>query len=93
MLNKDKIIIVAYVNVGSIHDDDIRAFLKRTAEALKPEDDGSSLFYIIPVREEDSRIECINPKFVSEEEYEKVRKTCEKISEKLAELENDNCKH
>lgn len=89
MLNKDKIIIVAYVNVGSIPNDDIQAFLTRTASVLKTEEDGSSLFYVVPVRKEDSRIECINPKLVSEEEYEKAREACEKIAEKLKELTKD----
>lgn len=92
MLNKDKIIIVAYVNVGSIHDDDINAFLTRTASVLKPEEDGSSLFYVIPVRGEESRLECINPKLVSEEEYEKAHQACEKIAEKLKELTKDESK-
>jgi hypothetical protein len=89
MLNKDKLILVAYINVGGIHDADVSAFLTETANNLKPKEDDSILFYVIPVRGEESRLECVNPKLVSEEEYEKAKLACEKISEKLKELSND----
>lgn len=89
MLNKDKLIIVAYINMGLISDTDASEFLAETARALKPNGDDSILFYVIPVREGETRLDCINPKLVSEEEYEKARQACEKITEKLAELEKD----
>lgn len=89
MLNKDKLILVAYINVGGIHDADVSAFLTETANNLKPKEDDSILFYVIPVRGEESRLECVNPKLVSEEEYEKAHQACEKIAEKLKELTKD----
>lgn len=89
MLNKDKVILVAYINVSGVHDCDISAAMQEAVYSLKPKEDDSILFYAIPVRGEESRIECINPKLVSEEEFEKARQACEKITEKLKELTKD----
>lgn len=89
MLNKDKLILVAYINISGINDADVSAFVTEAAHNLKPKEDDSILFYVIPVRGEESRLECVNPKLVSEEEYEKAKLACEKISEKLKELSND----
>lgn len=89
MLNKDKTILVAYINVSGVNDSDLSAFITEAVNSLKPEEDDSILFYAIPVRGEESRLECINPKLVSEEEFEKARLACEKITEKLKELTKD----
>ncbi len=89
MLNKDKLILVAYINIGNINDADVSTFVAETAQNLKPKEDDSILFYVIPVRGEESRLECVNPKLVSEEEYEKAKRACEKITEKLKELTKD----
>ena len=89
MLNKDKLILVAYINISGINDADVPAFIMESVNNLKPKEDDSTLFYAIPVRGEESRLECVNPKFVSEEEYKKAKQACEKISEKLKELSNN----
>lgn len=89
MLNKDKTILVAYINVSGVHDCDISVFIQEAVDNLKPKEDDSILFYAVPVRGEESRLECINPKLVSEEEFEKARLACEKIAEKLKELMKD----
>ena len=89
MLNKDKTILIAYINVSGVNDSDLSAFLQEAVNNLKPEEDDSILFYAVPVRGEESRLECINPKLVSEEEFEKAHQACEKITEKLKELMKD----
>lgn len=89
MLNKDKTILIAYINVGGVNDSDLSAFIQEAVDNLKPKEDDSILFYAVPVRGEESRLECINPKLVSEEEFEKARLACEKITEKLKELMKD----
>ena len=89
MLNKDKTILVAYINVIGVKDSELSAFIMEADNNLKPKEDDSILFYVIPVRGEESRLECVNPKLVSEEEYEKAHQACEKIAEKLKELTKD----
>ena len=89
MLNKDKLILVAYIDVSGNSDADASSLLQEVVNRLEKDNDGSILYYVIPVRGEDSRLECINPMLVSEEEYEKAKQACEKIYEKLKELSND----
>ena len=89
MLNKDKLILVAYIDVSGNSDADASSLLQEVVNRLEKDNDGSILYYVIPVRGEDSRLECINPMLVSEEEYEKAKQACEKIYERLKELSND----
>ncbi len=89
MLNKDKLILVAYINISGVSDADVSAFITEAVNNLKPKEDDSTLFYVIPVRGEESRIECINPRLVNEKEYENAKQACEKITEKLKEITKD----
>jgi hypothetical protein len=45
--------------------------------------DESVVRMIIPVREGETRVECINPKLLNEESYKEVEKTVEKLKEIL----------
>ena len=80
-MENDKIILVVYINIAGLHDADVSAFVAEVANSLRPKKEENMLMYFIPVRETESRIECINPKLVSEEEYEKARMACEELTE------------
>ena len=69
MLDKDKIILVCYIDVSEIDDSYTLEYLNRFSESLIF--DESVLKLIIPNNEE-TRIECINPKLISDDEYAKV---------------------
>lgn len=69
MLDKDKIILICYIDVSEIDDSYTLEYLNRFNESLIF--DESVLKLIIPNHEE-TRIECINPKLISDEEYAKV---------------------
>ena len=92
-MTKDSLILVAYVNVGNIHDADVGAYLEEVGKNLSHKTDDSVITYIIPVRGQESRLECINPKLVSEEEYEKARKVCQELQDRLYCLNNENKKN
>jgi len=83
---KDKIILVHYINVGNIDECDIEEFITKISKGLKPESDDDALFYFIPVRLGDSRVECINPKVVSDEFYEEVLGVLENAHDAYNEL-------
>lgn len=73
MLTKDKIILVYYIDMGKLPPSKVGEYIQTLGEQVKngiPEDDDSIIQYVLPVRGENSRVECINPKFVTEEEYE-----------------------
>ena len=68
MLNKT--ILVFYVNVGNVDNEDVSQYIenfKRIIES-KEEDKDDVIHYIIPVRDQETRIECINaPMFITSE--------------------------
>ena len=90
MMDKDKLFLIIYINVGSISDIDVSAFLKNFAEAITFDD--SVMRLIIPVRGEETRVECINPVLLTEEQYketeEKIKGLREKVEEALKTLKN-----
>ena len=60
-------IIVIYIGVAGIRSEDYESFIKRIAEKISPTSIGSEII-TIPVNSYDTRIECINPKYITDEE-------------------------
>lgn len=62
----EKKILVIYIGVSGIRMEDIEQFAHKVAKKITP-----SLFegeiIIIPTQSSDTRIECINPKYITEE--------------------------
>lgn len=91
MLDKDKLILGIYVNIDRINTSDVDEYLTEFASTVKFDD--SVMRFIIPVRGEESRVECINPVLLTEEQYketeEKVKKLQEKVDEALGKFENE----
>lgn len=86
MLDKDKTILVIYVNIGSIDGADVPAYMEQLTRTVIFDDSILRLF--IPVRESETRVECINPKRISDEEYLKVSEFVEDVQKKLDEVLN-----
>ena len=81
MLDKNKLFIVIYVDVRGIHDSDVVSYIKAITSPI--EYDESVVKLIIPTRESATRVECINPVLLSEEQYEETRNRIESLTEKL----------
>ena len=90
MMDKDKLILVFYIDVSGIHDADISIYMSEMANVLRF--DESVLRFIIPVRAE-SHVECINSAVLSEEKREEVEERIDKIlkeaEEAIKKLENE----
>jgi hypothetical protein len=71
----DKLVLVYYVNIGNIDDSDVEPYLNRVKDMLT---DTNMVQYFIPVRDQETKIECINPKLVNEEEYQDVLNVLER---------------
>lgn len=65
----NKIILVHYVNVSKLSDNEIPEYFNNLVEHYKKYMDDSILQYWIPILNGDSRIECLNPKLVTEQEF------------------------
>jgi hypothetical protein len=63
----DKLILVLYVDVGNIPEKNVNEVVKKIGNSLFTEDVISNLnatTFVIPTRGGGTRIECVNPKFV-----------------------------
>lgn len=83
MLDKDKIIIVCYVDIRHIHDLDVPAFIQSVSDSIRFDESVERI--IVPMRDSASRVECINPVLLSEEQYEETMKKVEKLKERFEE--------
>lgn len=81
----EKIILVAYINVKDMPISRTVEILQSARENLDPKDD-SILFFVVPVTEHDNKIECLNPKLVSEQDFLEAKKALVIIQEKLNSL-------
>lgn len=80
-MDKDRLIIVIYVNIAPIDSAYVSEYLYKIAKATMF--DESIVRLVIPVREGETRVECINPQLITEDKYKEVEETVEKLKEKL----------
>ena len=87
-MDKDKLFIVVYVDVRHIAESDIVAYIQSVTNIMKFDDSVVRLF--IPTRDSETRIECINPVLLTEEQYkdveEKINALEQIVEEKLKTL-------
>ena len=83
MLDKDKLFIVIYLDVRGIHDLDIAPYVEAITSSIQYDESIAKL--IIPTRDSETRVECINPVLLTEEQYEETRKRIETLTEKVEE--------
>lgn len=81
----DKLILVYYVNIGTFNQSEVSQFMERFVKSVENKD---MIQYYVPVRGENSRIECINPKLINEDEFKKVKETLDSYKSKLDEFLN-----
>ena len=91
-MSKDKLILVHYISVGNIPYEDVETYLLKLRDQMSPPK-SEHISYFIPVRDSDSRVECINPKLVDKDEYKihlKRLKKAEKEFYKVIESMNES---
>lgn len=84
----EKIILVYYINMYNVDNEKIEYYLGLVKEKIFLQDD-SIIQYFIPIRNGETRVECINPKLVSEEDYKEVKELLDKTKEKLNKIISD----
>jgi hypothetical protein len=63
----DKIILAHYINVGNVSPQKVAEIMSELSKSLAGQED--VLHYIYPITQGDTRVDCINPKLVTGEEY------------------------
>lgn len=83
MLDKDKLFIIIYVDVRNVDRANVFEYIQPIANATIF--DESVFRLIIPTRDSETRVECINPVLLTEEQYEETKKRIEGLAEKVKE--------
>lgn len=74
-----------YINVGNMDSEDVKKYMKKISKQLSS--DKSFRFFIVPVRDQETKIECIYPNFLYDEEMKNKMNT---VLDKLIENINPN---
>ena len=59
-------VLVAYISVVGIRSEDFESYMSEVAKRITPEDFKGTIIFI-PTNEQNSRIECIDPKYITEQ--------------------------
>jgi hypothetical protein len=89
-MSKEKIILVHYINVGNINSNDVAEIMKDIVNKFSLKEEDNIIAYWIPVREGDTRVECINPKLVSEEDFVEAKRVLDRNLEIVNDIINGN---
>ena len=90
MLDKDKLILVMYVNIDNIDRSDVYAYMEELANQFRF--DESVIRLIIPVENSESRVECLTPKIVDEKLADEFMTEVKKIEEIIKKFTEDGRK-
>lgn len=89
-MDKDKLFLVCYLNIGNIQAEYVNEYMYSFAETFTYDDSIERL--IIPIREGETRVECINPVLLTDEQYkevdEKVKNLKKEVETALKTLNN-----
>jgi len=80
-MSKEKIILIHYINVSNIDGNDVSKMMEEVINKLSLKEEDNIISYWIPVREGETRVECINPKLVSEEDFTEAKRVLDRNQE------------
>ena len=91
MLDKEKLFLVVYLNISGIPDVDVTDYLNQFGTSFSYDESVEML--LVPVKNKETRVECINPVLLTEEQYTEVEKKIEsliqEVSDALKNLSDD----
>lgn len=79
------LIIVFYINVGNMSRMQMEDHLAKVMHEYKTEQPTNCITYFIAVSDQPTKVECINPKYVTDKEYKEIRDRLDKIQKQLDE--------
>jgi hypothetical protein len=86
-------ILVFYIGIAGINLDDVQDYIQKVIKKISP-DTFKGEIIVIPTHTYDTRVECINPKYITNEkliqEHENLMKELNhKLHNQLKEIENE----
>jgi hypothetical protein len=85
---KDKIILVHYIHIGNLEGGDVGEYMNDIIKKFSYKDEDNIFSYWIPVKDGDTRVECINPKLVSEEDFKEAKRVLDRNQEIVNDIIN-----
>lgn len=87
-------ILVIYAGVAGLRSEDIQEFVHKLTDKLSPEG-FHGVIITIPVQSPDTRIECIDPKYITDEELikehtERMKKLQDELQHQLELVKKEN---
>lgn len=81
-MNQDTLLLIFYINVKHLDATDVVKYINEEDEYLREKCEGAR-YFIIPVEDSETRVECINPKYLSKEEWQSIRDKVDRIKSSL----------
>jgi len=72
----EQMILVFYINVDGMSRQQAEEGIYQFSKVKHPE---GSIQYFLPVKNQPTKVECINPKMITDEQYENMKKELEDI--------------
>ena len=93
MAEENKILVI-YVGVQGIRVEDIKHFVESITKRISPETIKGEII-VIPTQSPDTRVECINPKYITDvdliaEHTEMMKKLKENLQNQMEQLKQDD---
>jgi len=86
-ITKDKLILVFKINVNNIDPIDAYAYIDEIAAHFTPKEDEDAVAYFVPIRHDTEHpVECINPKLLTDDEFEHVTERLNNIEKAYKEF-------
>lgn len=82
----NKIILVHYIWLGNAAIEQVEDKFNKLKNNFQHLEEDNIISYWIPIKEGDSRVECINPKLVSEEDFNQAKLALDKAQLKIDEI-------
>ena len=86
MLTKDKIFLVLYLDLTDIPKGDEYEYLTEASKAFEELNDESVQMVILPVRGQETRLDCINPVLLDEKQHLAIQEKIENYEEAYQEF-------
>jgi hypothetical protein len=77
----EKIILVHYINMGNIDGNDVSKIMEDVVKKFSLKEEDNIISYWIPVRKGETRVECVNPKLVSQEDFTEAKRVLDRNQE------------
>lgn len=93
MDNENKILVI-YIGVQGLRSEDIEDFVRKVSQRISPSTLKGEII-VIPTQSPDTRIECINPKYITDAELikehtEMMKNLQQELQHQLGQLKQEN---